>query len=53
MEGGRVLTLSLEGALQLDTPFSLGTVHLEHSDAHDEDHNAGNQLENTCSREYS
>lgn len=43
----RILTLSLECALQLDTPLSLGTVHLEHSHAHDEDHNAGNQLKDT------
>ena len=44
---GRKLTLSLERGLQLDAPFSLGAVHLEHGNSHDEDDERRNELENT------
>ena len=32
-----VRTLPIEGLLELDTPFSLGSVQLEHTDSHNED----------------
>ena len=41
-------TLSREGLLELDAPLGLGAVHLEHGDAHDEDHYTRDQLEDTC-----
>ena len=40
-------TLSSEGLLELDAPFSLGAVHLEHGYTHDEDHKTRDQLEDT------
>ncbi len=44
-------TLTGEGFLELDAPFSLGAIHLEHGDTHDEDHNARDQLEYACERD--
>ena len=45
----RVLALTVAGkcALQLDAPFSLGAVHLEHGNSHDEDDERREELENT------
>ena len=39
-----------EGGLELDAPFSLGAVHLEHGDSHDEDHDTRDELEDTWER---
>ena len=39
--------MSLECALELDAPFGLGTIHLQHGDAHHENHDSSNQLENS------
>lgn len=46
-------TLSLERLLELDAPFSLGTVHLKHGHTHNEDHDARDQLEDTYGWEVS
>ena len=39
--------MTSEGALELDAPFGLGTIHLQHGDAHHENHDSSNQLENS------
>ena len=40
-----VRTLSIEGLLELDTPFSLGSVQLEHTDSHNKDQDGGDERE--------
>ncbi len=44
-------TLTGEEFLELDAPFSLGAIHLEHGDPHDEDHKARGQLKYACERD--
>ena len=41
-EEGRGQTLVTTRALELDAPFSLGPVQLEHGNAHDENHQGCN-----------
>jgi hypothetical protein len=43
-EKGRGQTLVTKRALELDAPFSLGSVQLEHGNAHDENHQGCNKF---------
>ena len=44
-ERKEVRTLSFECLLELETPLSLGSVQLEHTDAHNEDQDGGDKRE--------
>ena len=41
-------TLTTKGALELNAPFSLGPVQLEHSNTHDKNHEGSNKFKDAC-----
>ena len=41
------LTFAFEGTLELDAPFYLCAIHLEHGNTHDEDNDWGNQFKDS------
>src|SRR5262245_37926603 len=47
-DGGNHGTSTVKCVLQFDAPSDFGSVHLQDSDTHNEEHNRSNELENCC-----